>query len=92
MSVNSKCLACSAGLIAAASFAVCAFFVAVAPAATTAAFSYVMHIDLSSLNRHISWSSFLVGMVIFASVVALHAGLVGWLYNAFSRKDAAPSV
>jgi hypothetical protein len=35
-------------------------------------FSNVLHIDLSSLTRAITWPSFLVGLVVFSLLVAAH--------------------
>jgi hypothetical protein len=65
-------------------FAVCAFFVAIAPGETSALFSYVMHVDLTGLARHITWASFFGGLLIFSLVMALHVGVAGWLYNVLS--------
>jgi 2TM family of unknown function (DUF5676) len=68
-------------LVSAASYAVCAAFVAVAPGATSQFFGWVMHIDLSSLARHVTWSSFFGGMVCYSLVMVILAWASAWAYN-----------
>jgi hypothetical protein len=82
MRLNAKLLGLAAAGIAALSFAVCAILVVVAPGSTTAFFSYVMHIDLASMARVITWDSFVLGMLIFGLIVGVHVWLIGLLYNA----------
>ncbi len=81
MKLNVWPLAVSVGVVSAAAFAVCAFFVAVAPEATAAFFSYLFHINLTGLTRPISWGSFLAGFLAVGLGTALSAGAAAWLYN-----------
>jgi hypothetical protein len=61
-----------------------AAFVAVAPGATKQFFSWVMHIDLSSLARHITWGNFLGGVVCYSLVMGVLAWASAWAYNRLS--------
>jgi hypothetical protein len=79
--LNVRALSFASGIVAAASFAVCALAVALAPGLTSRFFSYVFHIDLTGLSRMITWSSFFGGMLAFAIGVAIHVGLAAWAYN-----------
>ena len=88
MNANAKRVGIAAGLVAAASFAVCATFVAIAPGSTTAFFSYMMHIDLSTMARTITWQSFVVGMLLFSVIVGAHVWLVAALYSALKSRAA----
>jgi hypothetical protein len=69
------------GLVTAVVFSICAFFVAVAPEATMASFSYLLHVDLTGLARSITWGSYLAGLVAVSLGAAISAALVAWLYN-----------
>lgn len=71
----------SVGAVTAAAFTICAFFVAVAPEATAAFFSYLFHIDLTGLTRAISWDSFLAGLLFSVLGMALASAVAAWLYN-----------
>ena len=60
-------------------------FVAIAPGATSTFFSYVPHIDLTSLARPLTWGSFLAGVLAIAVGLAIVAALVGSIYNTLAR-------
>ena len=81
MKLNVRSFALAVGCITAAIFTICAFFVAVAPEATAAFFSYLFHINLTGLTRPISWGSFFAGLVGSGLGMALSAGAAAWLYN-----------
>jgi hypothetical protein len=81
MRFNAKLLGLAAGLAAAISYVLCAIAVALAPVATARTFSYVMHINLSSLSRSLTWGSFLVGMMMFSVTVGLLVSLAGLIYS-----------
>lgn len=81
MKVNVRAAFYASLLVSAISFLACAFFVAVTPEATSQFFSYVFHIDLTGLARHITWGSFLGGILCFSFGVAVHFGAAAWLYN-----------
>jgi len=61
-------------IVSAASYAVCAAVVAISPQATTQFFGWVMHIDLSSMTRHITWSSFFGGILCYSMLVGFWLG------------------
>jgi len=79
--LNAQALSLATGIVAALSYIVCALAVAVAPAATSQFFSFVFHIDLTSLSRSITWGSFFGGIVCFSLGTAILAGLAAWFYN-----------
>lgn len=79
--INAKALGWAAVAVAAASFSICAFLVAIAPATTVAAFSFVMHVDLSPMARSVTWGNFLGGVLVFSVVAGVHAWVLGWMYN-----------
>lgn len=81
MKLNIRAVFYASLIVSAISFIVCAFFVAVAPEATSRFFSFVFHVDLTSLARHITWGSFLGGILCFSFGVAVHFGAAAWLYN-----------
>jgi hypothetical protein len=57
MRFNTNALFWAVAVVSAASYVICAAFVAVVPGATSQLFGWVMHIDLSSLARRITWGS-----------------------------------
>jgi hypothetical protein len=81
LKLNVKALSFATGIVAAASFIVCALAVAIAPGLTSRFFSFVFHIDLTSLSRTITWSNFFGGMLCFSVGVATLVGLTAWCYN-----------
>ena len=81
MKLNVKALSFASGIVAAASYVVCALAVAIAPGLTARFFSYVFHIDLTSLSRTITWASFFGGILCFSVGVSIFVGLTAWCYN-----------
>jgi drug/metabolite transporter (DMT)-like permease len=81
MGINTRALAFASGIVAAATFVVCGLMVAVAPGATSSFFGWVFHIDLSSLSRSISVSSFVGGLIVFSAIVGICVAAVAWMYN-----------
>ena len=71
----------SVGVVTAALYTICAFFVAIAPEATAAFIGYLFHINLASLTRAISWGSYFAGLVGSALGMGLSAAGVAGLYN-----------
>ena len=84
MKVNTGAVFWAVGFVSAASYIVCAASVAVAPGASAEFFSWVMHIDLTSLSRAVTWLSFFGGMVCFSLVMAVLAWASAWAYNRLS--------
>lgn len=89
MRLDTRALAAAAGAAAVIGFVICAVFVAVAPGATSAFFSYVLHLDFTSLARPLTWASFAGGVVVIPSAVAIFAALVGSMYNRLAPSGSA---
>ncbi|HEY3203289.1 MAG TPA: DUF5676 family membrane protein [Thermoanaerobaculia bacterium] len=81
MKLNTRAAFWAVALVSAASYIVCAAFVAMAPGATSQFFGWVMHVDLSSLGRHITWGSFFGGMICYSLVLGILAWASAWVYN-----------
>jgi hypothetical protein len=85
MKLDIRAFALAVGGVTAAGFTICAFFVAVAPEATRAFFSYLFHIDLTGMASTISWGSFFAGLLGTGLGMAILAGAVAWIYNRLFR-------
>lgn len=85
MKLDSRAFALAVGVVTAAVFTICAFFVAIAPEATRAFFSYLFHIDLTGMASTISWGSFFAGLLGTGLGMAVLAGAVAWLYNRLTQ-------
>ena len=85
MRVDTRALAIASGAAGATGFAICALFVAIAPDATSAVLTYVLHLDLTSMARPLTWGSFAAGVLAFATGLAIFAALVGSIYNRLVR-------
>ena len=85
MSVNIKALTITGIVVAAASYVVCAAFVAVAPDAATTIGSYIVHMDLSKVGRSVTWGGGLIGLIFSTAFVALVCAVSGGLYNRLAR-------
>lgn len=81
MKLNVWPFSLSVGVVTALVFAICAFFVAVAPEATAAFFSYLLHIDLTGLVRKLTWGSFFAGLFGVSITMAIGAAATAWIYN-----------
>jgi hypothetical protein len=72
--------------IAAALTTLCAFALAVAPGATTAVASTLIHLDLSEMSRKLSWGVYINGLIGWT----IGAGVVFWaaaaVYNRFTAE------
>jgi hypothetical protein len=69
------------GIVAATSFTVCSFVVAVAPEATAELIGYLLHINLADLTRSLSWASYFGGVVAIAVWTGLWAAAAAKIYN-----------
>ena len=81
MKLNVRALALAVGIITAAAFTICSFFVAVAPEATAEFIGYLLHINLSGLTRPITWVSYFAGVLGVGIWTALWAAAVAQIYN-----------
>jgi hypothetical protein len=86
MKLNVRALSFASGIVAAASFVVCALAVALDPGLASRFFSFVFHIDLTGLSRTITWATFFGGMLLFSVGVAIFVGLTAWCYNRLSAE------
>ena len=91
MKLNVQAASWAVGFVSAFSYVICAASVAVAPGTTSRFFSYVLHIDLTSLPRTITWMSFFGGIVCFSIVMGSLAGLAAWAYNRLAYERPRPS-
>ena len=85
MKLDTRAFAIATAVIIAVAYAICAFFVALAPEATRAFFGYLFHIDLTGLSRAITWESFFAGIIGSFVGTAIVAGAVSWLYNLLAQ-------
>jgi hypothetical protein len=86
MKLNVGGFGLAVGIVVAAAFTICAFFVALAPEATADFIGYLLHIDLSGLARPISWGSTLLA---FSESVSgrLYGLLLQQRYTMFGFRD-----
>jgi hypothetical protein len=87
MRLDPRAFGIAAGAVAAVTYVICGLLVAVAPDATQATFSYIMHADLTGITRPISVASFAVGLVIFGAFVGLCGYFTARLYNALGARE-----
>lgn len=81
MSVNLKALTTAGAIVAAVSYSICAFLVAVAPQGMATLGSYILHMNLEFIVRSVTLQSGIIGGVLFTLIVAVLISLAGWLYN-----------
>jgi len=84
--LNTRSLSLATAIITGLVYILCILFVAIAPKAAMAFFSYVMHMDLSNITRVISWGSFIVGLLFWTVGTALYAALIARLYNSLTTR------
>ncbi len=63
-------------------YAICYFFVAVAPDQLQAVLSFAFHYDLSAA-RPVSWGGFFGGLLLSTAWIAVFAATIGGFFNAF---------
>ena len=66
----------------AAWYAVCYFFVVVAPDQAQAVLSFALHYDLNAA-RPVSWGGFFGGLLLSTAWIAVFAATIGGFFNAF---------
>ena len=89
MRLDALAFGIAAGAAAAVLFTVCAAAVAIAPDATTAVASYLIHMDLSGMSRSLTFGSFIGGLLIWT----VGTGLTFWLFGSiYNRLTAARGV
>lgn len=81
--LNTRSLSLATAIITGLVYILCILFVAIAPKAAMAFFSYVLHMDLTNIARVITWGSFIVGLLFWTVGIALYTALIARLYNSF---------
>jgi hypothetical protein len=85
MKLNVWAFGVTIGIVIAAAFTICAFFVAVAPEATADFVGYLLHINLSGLTRPISWGNYFAGVLAVGVWTGLWAAVAAKLYNYWAQ-------
>jgi uncharacterized membrane protein (DUF4010 family) len=96
MLVEPRSFGYAAGITAALVSALCAAFIAVAPAPAMTLFGLVVHADLTSLARDVTLTAFLAGILFWGLGAGLVFGFAAWLYDQFvapapGRQNAEPA-
>jgi len=84
--LRTRSLSLATALITGAVYSICILFIALAPKAAMAFFSYILHADLSNIARTVSWGSFIVGLLFWSIGTALYTALIARLYNSFATR------
>ena len=82
--LNVKALTITGAIVAAASYVVCAGFVAIAPDAAATIGTYIVHMDVSKVGRTVTWGGALIGGAFFTVFVALVGAAAGAVYNSLT--------
>ena len=82
--LNVKALTITGTIVAAASYVVCAGFVAIAPDAAATIGTNIVHMDLSKVGRTVTWGGALLGGAFFTAFVALVCATAGAVYNSLT--------
>jgi tryptophan-rich sensory protein len=72
-------------------YVLCALLIVVIPKETVTAFGYIMHADLTSLVREVTWNGFFTGLVVWYALAAVSAASGAWLYNRLLTAEQAVS-
>jgi hypothetical protein len=89
MRLDTRAFAAAAGIAAAVLFTTCGLAVVVAPEATTAAASYLIHMDLSGMARTMTFGRFVGGLVIWTLGTAVVFGSIAAIYNRLVAQSGA---
>lgn len=89
--LDARAFGLAAATIAAVLTTICALGLAVAPRATTAVASTLVHLDLSEMSRSLTWGGYLSGLIAWTIGVGLVFWAAGTLYNRFSAERMAVS-
>ena len=82
-------LGIAAAIVTAVAFGLCGLLFAVAPGPSSAAVSWVLHVDVTSMTRPISAGELIGGLLLFAAYVGVLAGVTGALYNRIAARGSA---
>ena len=84
--LNVRSLFLATAITTGIAYLVCVLFLTVAPQATMAFFSYVLHANLTGIIRSVTWGSFIVGLIVWSVGIGLYAAFVARLYNKLSMR------
>lgn len=66
----------------------CALLIVLAPRIAMLFYSYLIHVNLTSLSPTLTPGNFLIGLLAGAVLAAVSGIIFVWLYNRFADKDA----
>jgi hypothetical protein len=81
MKLDVRAYGIAAGVTAAVVFILCALALVVAPGATTAMFGYMLHLDLSAMQRTLTFGSFLGALIAWTLGTGLTFAFAAAVYN-----------
>ena len=81
MKLDVRAFGLAVGIVVAAAFTICSFFVAVTPEATAELIGYMLHVNLAGLTRAISWTNYFAGVVGIGIWTALWGAAIAKIYN-----------
>lgn len=84
--LRARSLFTATAVMSALVYIICVVFIVFAPQATMTFFGYILHADLSSIARSISFNSFIVGLLTWSLGTGLYAALIARLYNRLSHR------
>lgn len=79
--LNGRSLFLSTAILTGLIYTLCIVFIALAPQATTAFISYILHMNLTGMARVVSLGSFITGLLVWSLGTGLYAMLIARLYN-----------
>jgi hypothetical protein len=82
---NVRALTVTGLIVAAATYIVCAVFVALAPDAAATLGTYITHMDLTKVGRTVTWGGAFIGFVFVTAFVAIVCGASASIYNRLAR-------
>lgn len=89
MRLKASALGLATAIVIAIGFGVCGILFAVAPGPTGAVVSWVLHIDITNMQRSIAVPQLLIGLVLVGAYFGLIVGLIAALYNRLAARVAA---
>jgi hypothetical protein len=84
MRIEPKAFGLAAGAVAAILFTLCALAVTLAPRATAAFVSALVHLDLTNIARPLNWATFAGGLVCWSVGTGAAFALAAAFYNRFA--------